>query len=537
MDIDPLKYHPNLTPEQIKGYLEGKLSVEETRLVEEILLDQPFESEAMEGLEMLGADKMDAMLADIHSDIDIIAQGPSAEIGTQGLDRRSTSGTAKIRTLSTTRWISIAAILTLIVGAIWILQLSPDDTEVAFNKTQDSILEKPNASSQIELNKEIEEDKKLEEQSKAKNNTGWTEEDDDFIQIIDGGVSTEKPVLIEKDALPAKEEISSKQDEKRLEVINQTQDLDLEETYEDEPATLQDAVDQLTDDEVIPAEGSFAFNTLGNTGNNTNSFNREYQADTQLFNKKELDGKLYIPPTTRYELEGPQGLITGRVTSQAGDPIFGAAISVGGGLNVVTNYDGYFEMPVTTGSQFLNAQFIGFEDYSEVLLIGSDEERELNIELIESDLALNEVAIAQSDKKMKAISSIPAQAELENYSGYSNSSRPPAITGKGYYNKGDYSNALNQFEIQLQIDPNNSELLLLAGNCHLELGNPEAAAAQLELLLLQIENKYTEQAKWYMANAKLQLYLTVEAKVLLQELVDIKGKYRKEAINLLESLD
>ncbi|MCE7990382.1 MAG: TonB family protein [Roseivirga sp.] len=56
-----------LTPELIKAYQEGSLSADEMYAVEQFLLENPFEAEALEGLEMLTTNSVDAHLDDLNA--------------------------------------------------------------------------------------------------------------------------------------------------------------------------------------------------------------------------------------------------------------------------------------------------------------------------------------------------------------------------------------------------------------------------------------------------------------------------------------
>lgn len=565
MDFDPSKYNPELTPEQIRGYLEGTLSPEELRIVEERLVDDPFAAEAMEGMEMLGADKMDSMLDSLHADIDIIASGAAAETGTQGLNRRSTSSGAKVRTLSTARWISVAAILSLFAGSIYFLQQtkSVDD---ALAKSNEQTFEEnftPFDGSET-VNGSIEKGKVRQA----------PEEDDGFIPIIDGGFTTTQAPDIEVE----KSEEIIRNENFREDLLDTQGDFALDEEIEApseaevlEYKTSNWQEDILEDQDLIPAEGELAdaeevslkvssefesqIDSVSTGGTYTfnpglggtieipsdvvsTASNTEPQAVESNMNKdfstydRKLEDKVYAPTAPSFEPQSNAGYLSGIITDQLGNPLPGAVISVDGGFSSNADMEGFFSLKVPAGVQTLKVDYVGFDQYREPLVISADENRELDIELEEASLALDEVVVAQESTERKRA----GRAQLESYDGYGNSRKPEALTGRDYYNKGDYANALPYFEVQLQTEPNNSELLLLCANCYLETENPEAAAAQLDLILLQVENEYTEEAKWYLALAKIKLNQTAEARIILNEIIAEEGEYKRDAKKVLKDL-
>lgn len=57
----------HLTPELFKAYQEGSLSADEMYAIEKFLLENPFEAEALEGLETIATDALDGHLADLNT--------------------------------------------------------------------------------------------------------------------------------------------------------------------------------------------------------------------------------------------------------------------------------------------------------------------------------------------------------------------------------------------------------------------------------------------------------------------------------------
>lgn len=56
-----------LTPELVKAYQQGNLTADEMYAVEKFLLENPFEAEALEGLEMVAHDALDTHMADLNA--------------------------------------------------------------------------------------------------------------------------------------------------------------------------------------------------------------------------------------------------------------------------------------------------------------------------------------------------------------------------------------------------------------------------------------------------------------------------------------
>lgn len=105
--------------------------------------------------------------------------------------------------------------------------------------------------------------------------------------------------------------------------------------------------------------------------------------------------------------------ITGTITSNDGDALAGANISVEGtDTGASSNVDGSFAISgLSDGTYTVTASYIGYEDTSAVVTISGGTAASLNLTLDQSNLLLNQVVVSASFKKEMIVDS-PASVEV-----------------------------------------------------------------------------------------------------------------------------
>ncbi len=108
--------------------------------------------------------------------------------------------------------------------------------------------------------------------------------------------------------------------------------------------------------------------------------------------------------------------------------------------------------------------------------------------------------------------------------------------GLEYFNKGKYSQAINEFELLLDFIPADVNSLFYSGVCFYQIGKYANAVKNLEAVLKNENNVFHPEAKWNLALVNLKLGNKLKAKELLNEIVFEKGFYSKKASEKLKGL-
>ena len=136
----------------------------------------------------------------------------------------------------------------------------------------------------------------------------------------------------------------------------------------------------------------------------------------------------------------------------------------------------------------------------------------------------------------------PAQIYADNFQRYDlvDPTRSPTQSfrlAKEAYANGDFVAALTALEELLEQDPDNLSLLLGAGNCLLELGEPARAISYLQRALAADDLLYKDTARWYLAMAWLQSDQPDKARPLLGQLAArSESSYQSRAREILRQL-
>ncbi len=102
---------------------------------------------------------------------------------------------------------------------------------------------------------------------------------------------------------------------------------------------------------------------------------------------------------------------------------------------------------------------------------------------------------------------------------------------------GDYRSALDAFEVMGATAQNNDNLLFLKANCLLATGNAGEAVPLLENIIRNDRSRFTAQAPWYLALARLESGQEQLARALFQSIAANSNSPRQaDAMRLLDSL-
>lgn len=99
-----------------------------------------------------------------------------------------------------------------------------------------------------------------------------------------------------------------------------------------------------------------------------------------------------------------------------------------------------------------------------------------------------------------------------------------------------YQMAINQFSLILKTHPKDINALFYAGISKYHLKQFEASKAKFEQVIKHDKSMFNQEAKWYKALSLIGLNETVNAKVVLQEIIDANGFYKGQAIKKVGEL-
>lgn len=106
-----------------------------------------------------------------------------------------------------------------------------------------------------------------------------------------------------------------------------------------------------------------------------------------------------------------------------------------------------------------------------------------------------------------------------------------------FYDKGQYSQAVQQFSFLLEKNPNDDASHFFRGICFMELVDPYEALEDLIVVSKGYHVYYQKAAIWYMALIKIKLNRNKEAVILLKKISTQKGEFRRKAVELLKELE
>lgn len=110
--------------------------------------------------------------------------------------------------------------------------------------------------------------------------------------------------------------------------------------------------------------------------------------------------------------------------------------------------------------------------------------------------------------------------------------------GMESYNKGDYQNAVLEFEKELAVNPSNERALFYASVSYLSIGKPDKTISGLNRLLQNPSSEFFDAAQWYLALAYVKQKDAESARQNLRQIQsNEKSRYRKQADELLKELD
>ena len=566
----------SLTPEEIKGYVEGTLSAEEKRRVEELLVDSPMDAEAVEGYEMLGPEAAERLVADINKDIDVIT-GAGREI--------------KVRTIAPIRWMAAASVLVLMGFGAWYFgnQLGNHQDNVSLATPADEIKTEQNTASEVVPFGQKTDSTGVEP---ARSIIGLIEQDDTELNLsADLTATRQRPVDAELDLVlevadseeffpmdePAQDELPVAE---QSDVVNSipkpanTFDLGFSDDVTSfvansseprvtapEAAQILDAtsnnayyesdlrlteMEAMEDEEMLLAAGDLSSGEFGNI-----------DVDSFVFQRLNARTVADFRYSFSSNYDGAGGIVQGRITDfQTGEPLIGAVIQAKGtDYGVMTDFDGYYELKLPVGRHDLEIRYVGYDKLGEPIIIVEGEQRMLDASLDASALALDEVVVA-SEKASRA-------KDRKQFSKEEISSRAPAAAEPAYMKGGellisddaddipddsyargykamqqqDSVTAFKWMQTTLQERPYHPEAALYSGLILLQSQRPTDALSYLEPLIARNPGEeIVAEARWYQALSYLALRNREAAEPILLSIEEKGGEYSRDATLTLEDL-
>jgi hypothetical protein len=112
----------------------------------------------------------------------------------------------------------------------------------------------------------------------------------------------------------------------------------------------------------------------------------------------------------------------------------------------------------------------------------------------------------------------------------------PSFKGIELYNERKYDAAIAQFDIVLKENKEHPMCNFYTGLCYMEKSDFEKAIVSFQKVISEKDNLFTEQAEWYTALSLLKTNEKKNAYAILNQIVDYKGYYSKNAKGLLKKL-
>lgn len=106
-----------------------------------------------------------------------------------------------------------------------------------------------------------------------------------------------------------------------------------------------------------------------------------------------------------------------------------------------------------------------------------------------------------------------------------------------YFNKGRFGKCISQFDLLLNHNPNDVNAQFYIAVCNVRLEMYGRALPLLDQVLASPNNVFHQEAQWYKALALIGKGERENAKVVLQQIVDKKGFYKKQAKEKLAQLN
>lgn len=146
----------------------------------------------------------------------------------------------------------------------------------------------------------------------------------------------------------------------------------------------------------------------------------------------------------------------------------------------------------------------------------------------------NEIDVVSSDFESKADKDV-AKKELEENS-VEISYKQTLESGIKALKNENYQSALTQFDLILKIHPKDVNALFYGGIAFYNLDQFNDAKIKFEEVLKNKQTTFNQEAKWYQAKNLIALKENKKAKKILQEIIDVNGFYKEQAIEKLGEL-
>lgn len=110
------------------------------------------------------------------------------------------------------------------------------------------------------------------------------------------------------------------------------------------------------------------------------------------------------------------------------------------------------------------------------------------------------------------------------------------LQGMTHYGSGEYNDAIVLLERAAALDSSAAEFQFYLGVTNLLLGRPHAALAPLQQSIARDKTRYEPRARWYMANAYLELNDAQQALTELQRIARRQGEYAAQAREMIAKI-
>lgn len=343
----------HLTPELIRQYRAGELSADMKHAIEKYLLENPFEAEAFEGLELIANEEVEAHVIDLHERIDEATQ-------VSEVDKGATEFWAY------TRRIAAVVLLLLVAGLayVWLrpaLDTAPMSKELTLSEVEDDFEELAEVKSKTD-------DADAEsEQSDSPQIESDTTGDDITFEIAKEAPQAEQSAL----ARPA-DQVATVAKEKELDSLQTAYDelytafADRQEKLEDEMASQRAKSTQRMSMAGIESKAVAAAPVpVNNSADSVLPLKQLRNTDSTLPSQPIYDAKALtyytnaaVPVTPKNGLNLPvYGKVTDAITGLA---ITGATVTAGN-IKSLTDENGFFVAQPDSLSRLLSVAYTGYE--------------------------------------------------------------------------------------------------------------------------------------------------------------------------------
>jgi len=482
-----------ISKETMYRYLDGDLSAEEMHLVEKHLTDCELCSDELEGLSyMKDRDRTKTIVAELNREIRERAG-------------RKSRGIIFFDTY-VKRAVAVAAAVIVVAGSIYILSDISGDQQKQISENVPAKSEEASDKTDKEaylIPEEGEEEAGINEEKEQKNDLIKEKEIDGVVTKTSGSSVSANTEALQKD----------KSDNNRQEIIDKIitlEDTDEERIEEDEMAFAGKTAEQKKE---AAADGEDMFTLRGAEETGKGDIIGGTTRDDETVNipasavEAQLDRKSLEKERTKSE----EMVVSGEAESRA----------------AVAENAAREEMPLMELAEVKPVK----EKISEKKKSGKKAQAKKTVSYDYYNDAIN----TEADKTETADAPEIATDEITTVSG---ALKDPVDNARSRYEAGDYAGVIDLLTDYSSSQPENYNALYYLGLSYYKLGEYDNAITQFnKIITLESSSGYLEDARWYKSQSLLQLNDTLNAREILQEIIQKQEKYRSEAEEVLEDLE